>query len=393
MELIDAIRKLDAVAANIAKAEEVWRQIEALWPDEVAFIVEDEYENLASDFLELIGSLPNIDGWKPESVLVSPNEIAQARLDSSDIMEWKILFNKLAEAEEPAKQLSIYKHRYEKHRARIANSRIQQIIKEIDALLEPYAGLDHDQDDEPELPERPFWDALSRQAKEIEALLGRKPDEIPRWRDFRRHIGFAELNDLYDIVIADWPQISPVLRTISLRKNDPLEVGLEDLNELVVEQTPGPISTELRWDGLNAEKFERLVFNLINQASGYENAKWLSHTNAPDRGRDLSAERVTSDPLSGTRRERVIVQCKHYLKSSIGPSEVSSTKDLVRTWEPPKVDVLVFATSGRFTADAIKMVEQHNERGELPRLELWAESHLESLLATQPGIVAEFGLR
>ena len=223
--------------------------------------------------------------------------------------------------------------------------------------------------------------------------MGRRPVEVPRWGDFRRHIGFAEKSDLFDVVLADWPQVAPALRTVSLRENDPIEVGLEDLNELVVDQASGPISTQLNWDALNAEQFERLIFNLISQAAGYENPKWMSRTNAPDRGRDLSADRVLTDPLCGTRRERVIIQCKHYLKSSVGPGDIVSTKDLVRTWEPPKIDVLVFATSGRFTADAIKIVEQHNERGELPRLELWAESHLESLLSSMSALVAEFRLR
>ena len=161
MNLLSAVRKLDAVAANITKAERVWADIEALWPDGVAFISEDAFENLASDYLEIIESLPKIDGWKPQPKIVSPNEIARARLEAGEVMEIDILLNTLTQAEDPAKQLSIYKHKYEKQRARISSSRIQKIITEIDALLEPYSGISTVELDGPELPGRAFWGALS----------------------------------------------------------------------------------------------------------------------------------------------------------------------------------------------------------------------------------------
>src|SRR5258708_14060064 len=62
-------------------------------------------------------------------------------------------------------------------------------------------------------------------------------------------------------------------------------------------------------------------------------------------------------------------------------------------WEPPLVVTLVIATSGRFTADGVRWVEQHNLSGKRPRVELWPESHLERLLARRPHLVASFKLR
>jgi hypothetical protein len=57
------------------------------------------------------------------------------------------------------------------------------------------------------------------------------------------------------------------------------------------------------------------------------------------------------------------------------------------------VDVLVIATSGRFAADAVQWIEKHNTAGAAPRIEMWAESHLEQLLAARPALIAEFKLR
>ena len=62
-------------------------------------------------------------------------------------------------------------------------------------------------------------------------------------------------------------------------------------------------------------------------------------------------------------------------------------------WTDPRVDVLVVATSGRFTADAVTWIEQYNAGGGSRRIEPWAESHLERLLAARPALIAEFQLR
>jgi len=211
--------------------------------------------------------------------------------------------------------------------------------------------------------------------------------------DFRRHIHFADDQDLFDIIVNDWPAVRDGLQNASRAENEPIPTGLSDLNEVGQLKADERISTELNWKNLNPADFERLIFNLIDRSNGYENPQWLSKTNAPDRGRDLSADRVIVDSLSGTSRERVIVQCKHHLKSSIAPSDVSTNRDLVSTWEPPAIETLVFATSGRFTADAIKIIEQHNSKKRRPKIEMWPESHLEKLLLLHPGLISEFGLR
>jgi hypothetical protein len=65
----------------------------------------------------------------------------------------------------------------------------------------------------------------------------------------------------------------------------------------------------------------------------------------------------------------------------------------MKLWGEPRVAVVVIATSGRFTTDAIQWIETHNASGQPPRIEMWPESHLEYLLASRPDLVADLGLR
>ena len=153
------------------------------------------------------------------------------------------------------------------------------------------------------------------------------------------------------------------------------------------------IAIQLKWDSLTDESFERLIFCLISETVGYENPEWMTKINASDRGRDLSVYRVYTDSLAGVLRQRVIIQCKHWLSKSINIDEVSSSKEKMKLWEPPRVDIYVIATSGRFTTDAIQYVEKHNQSDSGLRVEIWPESHLERLLSSRPALIDKFGLR
>jgi hypothetical protein len=53
----------------------------------------------------------------------------------------------------------------------------------------------------------------------------------------------------------------------------------------------------------------------------------------------------------------------------------------------------VIATSGRFSADAVAWAEKHNDSGDVPYIELWADSKLETLLAQKPYLAAAHRLR
>ena len=107
----------------------------------------------------------------------------------------------------------------------------------------------------------------------------------------------------------------------------------------------------------------------------------------------MSVNRVHHDSLTGTIRQRIIIQCKHWMTKSVSIDEIASLKEQVKLWEPPLVDNVIIATSGRFTTDAVDRIEKHNQSGQSPRIEMWPESHLEMLLARKPALIAEFHLR
>jgi len=150
---------------------------------------------------------------------------------------------------------------------------------------------------------------------------------------------------------------------------------------------------ELRWENVTPENFERLIFQLVAETEGYENVDWLMQTNAPDHGRDVSALRLRRDPLSGHSSQRVAIQCKHWLSRSVRDADVNQAIVSIGHWQDPPFDVIVIATSGRFTADAVAWIERHNARGGRPSIEAWNDARLELLLSERPELIRLFGLR
>lgn len=178
-----------------------------------------------------------------------------------------------------------------------------------------------------------------------------------RWRDMRRHMSIGQGVDLHDIARVDWPSARKEIEANLYSELEPLPVSRDNLVDLVRAKPTGSVTTKLDWSAITAEEFERLLFNIVADAGDYTNAQWLMHTNAPDRGRDISVERVSADSLSGTRNQRVIIQAKHWLSKSVGPADVAAAVVQVALWDPPRVHVLVIAASGRFTADAVAWIE------------------------------------
>ena len=177
----------------------------------------------------------------------------------------------------------------------------------------------------------------------------------------------------------------------------PAEVGFDlmeievspafDESELVLVEEPRLPAVTIDWTGVSEDAFERLIFDLVNTSRGYRNATWLTHTNAPDDGRDLAVERVHEDSLAGTLVSRVIIACRHWLSKSTGPRDLAVLREQMALWSPPRVDVLVVATSGRFTTPAVRLIDLQNQSDSALRIEPWPSSKLEALLASRPDLV------
>jgi hypothetical protein len=394
VNLAEALNEFDAAETTLRRLEEVWDRMSDLVPEGITFEMDSprgiEYEELRRAFEDLVDGLPRIDGWQIEASPMGLNEIAQNRFDAKEIEMLEAIVDVEEGIVAPGAAIRDYRFRFDRARRKLIRRRVQELVGQVEALLPTLVARIGRSNEEITDPD---WSHLVASIGEIERLMGSSMRRTGRWNDFARHIAFAQGVDLHDIATLDWPSVSIDIQHGLFGEHEPVPVQVEDLGELAETRPSGAVTAKLAWDRLDDESFERIIFNIIGDAEGYENPLWLTHTNAPDRSRDLSVERVIADSLGGVNRQRVIVQCKHWLSRPIGPSQVADAVNLMSLWEPPPVDVLVLATSGRFSADAVSWIEKHNEARKRPSIEPWAETRLESFLAQRPHLVTEFGLR
>lgn len=390
--LNEALRHFEAVEANIVKLEKILEEISSQIPDGVDFTEDPEYEDNCRVANDLWDSLPPIDDWKPSIELMDRDEIAQKRLDAIEIGEIEISIALARQLEQPEKLLRAYKYEFNKKRRQLVADSVDALIDATDEILQKLSNEYKAETDFRKSVDSESFSDLKGNISQIDTLLGSAP-RPQRWTDLQRHLHFGLITDLNDIVRLDWPSIKSGLRKSVYGEKEPIPIEISDLGEVVRNRPKGPVLTKLNWDRLSNEDFERLIFVLISSEKGYENPEWLTSTNAPDRGRDLSVTRVQHDSLGGTTRQRILIQCKHWLSRSVSPSDVATLREQMRLWEPPRVDVHVIATTGRFTSDAVSLIEKQNHSDDALRIEMWPESHLERLLASRPRIIAEFSLR
>lgn len=396
MDLEEALKQFDIVDSNLTKLEAVWKKMSSLIPSGIAFVGESpegrEYRQLIRDYENLLLGLPSIDGWSLQEVPLELDEIAQNRLDANEVNMFEVQVSVEKEIDAPGRDIDEYRARMSKKRRELVRARLEELSIFIDSYLAHLIQENKDSDSRGELKESSSWEKLKQSFSEVDRLIGSGP-RGKHWHGVRRHLNFGQVCDLHDIYEYDWPEIKAELKQLAYNQSEPIPVGVKDLGALVATRPQGSVSTALKWGNLTEESFERLIFDIISSAEGYENSEWLMKTNAADSGRDLSSYRVRFDSLSGTNRERVVVQCKHWLSRSIKDTDITSLLTKITHWEPPLFDILIVATSGRFTQDAVKYVEAHNHSGKRPKIEMWAESHLERLLAQRPHLAAVFKLR
>jgi len=391
--LNSTLRFFEATEANLEKAEKALSVIEGVLADESPLLDDADYEASCYSLNDLVDSLPKIDGWKPAVSLMELSDIAQMRFEARDIGDPGIAISVERQIAEPSRALREYRHRFNQKRRELIRDVVQDLVESIDANLRELEPLTVEENLSRDTVDDPVFDQLRENVAQINTLLGSSVTKPARWSDLHRHLRFGMVGDLRDIITHDWPSAKASLSASLYGELEPMPVGVEDLGTLVENKPRGLVATRLLWDRLSDEDFERLIFSLITSERGYENPEWLTKTNAPDRGRDLSVNRVLVDRLGGTIRHRVIIQCKHWLSRSVAPGDISTLRDQMKMWEPPRVDVHIIATSGRFTSDAVAIVEKQNQSDTALRVEMWPESHLEVLLASRPAIIAEFALR
>jgi hypothetical protein len=389
----EAIKAFDATDANLKKLEKLWKSIKHDIPEGVCYGIENEqqYDDKCRDFQDIASALPTIDEWQLPVRLFDINEIAQMRFDALELGEFEIKVHVEETIFEQEKLLQEYRHKLMKKRRQLVREKTLVVIEVVDNILRnsetnvnKYEG-EHDVILD--------WPVLIEKLSELDILMGNSFDRPERWKDILRHSHFGEACDFQDIISFDWPSVKRHISDQIYSETDPIPVQVKDLGELASSNPKGEIPTKLKWDKIDSAGFERLIYCLISDTKGYENPEWLMHTNAPDKGRDLSVMRVFHDALGGVKRSRVIIQCRHLSTKGVNLSDVAAIKEQVKLWEPPRIDTLIIVTSSRFTADAVQFIERHNQSDSATKIEMWPENHLERILASRPAVVAEFKLR
>ncbi|MDX2197445.1 MAG: restriction endonuclease [Phycisphaerae bacterium] len=392
-QLADALRQFDATESNLKRLEDLWTQIKKLIPDGLSIGGPDapKHAELCRAFRHILSGMPKLDGFELTDDLLDIDTIFKYRFDAKELGEIFCEINVENSIYKQAEMLSEYRFRLSAQRRQLIRTALGEAIKAVDELL---IALDpHREREAADAVNGEHWQSLKVRIAEIDVLKGTSIKSPPRWADLHRHLTFGLVQDLCDIISKDWPAAKLALEADLYGPTDPIPVSVPDLAALVKAAPRGPIVTALNWENIDATSFERLVFNLVSQAEGYNNANWLMHTYAADRGRDVAVERTVADQLTGTRNFRVIVQCKHWQSKSIGIQEVTALIAQMQLWEPPKVDELIIATTGTFTVDAVAYIEKRNNDRQFPAITMWSHSHLELLLAERPHLVTEFGLR
>jgi hypothetical protein len=388
-----ALRQFEATEANLEKLEKLWGRIEAILGNGPAFGSPPEYEELCFAFRRILPALPAIDGFSVSDCLYDYDSVGQMRLDALEIGEIEAQVSVENLIQEQRRVLSEYRFRFRIKRNELVRARLEGLIDTIDETIRRTMPLvEGKQVNELVESVAPLeFSALKDAIAEVDALRG-SDARPPRWGDLHRHIHFGMVGDFLDIQRYDWPAAKESLRAAFYTEHDPLPLQVSDLAEIVALKPNGSVTPKLEWSSLTDEDFERLIFSLIANTEGYENPEWLQQTHAADQGRDLSVTRVDFDRLAGVRRHRVILQCKHWLSKSVSAKDVSEVRSQMELWQPPRVDTLIIATSGRFTADAVRLIEQQNQADKALHISMWPDTHLERLLAERPSMIAEFGL-
>lgn len=389
MELESLIQDMDNAAANLEKLTAIWERAAPMIPRGANGSSSTDYEDLQRAWIGISNALPPIDGFTISARLPDIDDLVDEYAEAF----FAGLPTHTIERESLKAESQLAEYRFRLHHARrkairerlsilsyIISQALPSIIKNVPR-------------DSREVITNDDTETVSQALREIEQLLGNTLERTGRWQDMRRHLLFGQGHDWHDISERDWPQVKHDIESAYQTEMDPLPVRNLDLGEAAESKLSGGVSPVLQWNKLTPDSFERLIFDLLQGWSSYEDVELLLKTESPDQGRDLSAYRVSHHEDQSTSRERVIIQAKHWITRSVGPEEIDKTLTRIKLLESPVVDLLIVVTSGRFTADAVRLKEKRNNSGKLPKIDLWADTKLESLLSLRPDLIAKYGLK
>ena len=283
-----ALRHFALAEANLDKIERHLQRLTKLIPGGIDFSPHAEYDDACRGYAELLAGLPKIDGWAPSAIPLDLDSIAHQRLDAEEIGEPEMLISLGNEMEEPARELVEYRYRLNRTRRRLIREAILKIAERVNATIDSDPGKGTE-----------WQQQLLSSLRQMDVLMGSAFERPQEWGALLDELEQTDEGTGAYVYPRMWTTIRERLISGLYDGVEPLPILIEDLGTISRSPALGTVATQLNWGLLDATGFERLLFSVISDSDSYENVEWLTRTNAPDRGRDLSAYRVSTDPLSG----------------------------------------------------------------------------------------------
>lgn len=382
LDLFELLRGMNNVAANLAKLEELLERAQSATSSGEG----GEYEAIARAWSSMLSGLPLIGGRTVTEQLPAVEMRRGNRTGEGETVART--FDLSRELEAPRLQLDEYRFRLGQARRHAIKDRLAELVAIVDeALLDIMKNVD------PTSSVKIYNDKtveIADAVSEIDELLGDAVERGAGWIDLRRHLRFSEGHDWHDISSRDWPLVRTGIEEGGLADSVPLPVPNMDLGAAALATPFAGNRLRFSWEALKAEDFEELIFRLFERFPTYMNVQLLTKTNATDRGRDISTDRIISDESGLDRIERTFIQAKHWQSQSLSPRDITESFSSLKTWQPPVIRALIIVTSGRFSANAVDVAEKHNTEGNMPFITLWANTHLESVLSRNLDLASHY---
>ncbi len=173
------LRQFEIAQANLSKLERIWRELHEMIPSGIVFGSDEQYEGKLRAYIEIVSSLPEISGYKPTTMPLDLDEIAQSRLDANEIGDFEAQMYVERTIDTPRTELREYRFRLQNLRKTLVRNAVSETIDKIESALNRLTltyKTEELNDDAPlwqALPHDLNWEKLKDLVDELNALLER----------------------------------------------------------------------------------------------------------------------------------------------------------------------------------------------------------------------------
>src|SRR5258706_8624959 len=137
MDLNEALKQFEAVEANLAKLDQLWKQIDKLLPsiEEVQVGDQERYLQMHRSFEQIAKQVPKIDGFELKVCLEHPDNIFRFKVESLESGELTERAALDAHLHRQGELLSDYRFRMDAKRRALARQAVESLCADIGTLL------------------------------------------------------------------------------------------------------------------------------------------------------------------------------------------------------------------------------------------------------------------